>query len=180
METTLPLIAKELRTLDRSDVRAWLRRGELLTQARGLCQGDRDFAAWLRSTDTPRRNAYRAMAAFRDFATVPNPAHFTRDAMDLLSRCDAARAAALELSHKQRITARVARTLLREHDITAQSPKKEEGGTTGPVKEIIIGEGFKVTFTFDKTPTHADLLGALTHAGRVLREKMLPSSKVAA
>jgi hypothetical protein len=167
MERTLPTIAKRLRALERTDINAWLERGELLTVARDLCAGDRDFAAWLRSTATPRRTAYRAMAAWRDFGTVPTRHKFTREAMDLLGRSEAARNAALQLSATARVTARIARSLLRQYS-TAAPPAAANKSTA--TKRVIVGDGFTVTINFDHAATDADVYAAIMHAHRTLRD----------
>lgn len=169
--STLSELAKQLRDLDARDIRNWLKRGELLTEAQTLCQPLTGFQAFLRQNAIPKRTAYKAIAAWRDFGGVPTSARFTKEAMDILSASEGAREKAIELSKKQRINGRVARQVLVDYlppgFFGDNVPKKIAADGRRKFK----GDGFNVIVEFPGPTSAADMIGALTTVISQLRDE---------
>lgn len=157
MDTDLPTIAKQLRALDKSEIRTWLKRGELLAQARTLCSGDREFAAWLRTNGQARSTAYRAMRAWENFGKCPHPAHFSKESMDVLAGHPEAIEDALQIAATHPVTAKVARRLV------GRAPLIEEPGSDERTR-VYVGDGWKVSMTLEQPGTDSDFMAALSQA----------------
>lgn len=167
METDLPAIAKQIRALDKSDLKNWLRRGELLNQARELIAEDAGFLKWLRSLQTAKSTAYKAMAAWRDFGNVPTSGRFSKEAMAVLAQSPAARAEAIDLSGKNRITAKVAKELVAKYtpkilaDSTPAEPRMYE--------RILIVDDCAIILKFPTPRTAQELLSLMALGARELK-----------
>lgn len=182
-DTDLPAIAKQLKTLDRADIKNWLRRGELLTQARELNPNDDAFRKWLRVNGLSKTTAYKAMAAWRDFGDCPASGQFRIEAMALLAQNAQARDAAIELAGSKTITKAIAKDLLAKHGppafdaITLVTPTP---ATRLPLSKL-AAEGYEEVFNIEGStiaisspgnPTTSDLLGLVMILQRTLRERM--------
>jgi len=176
METDLPAIAKQLRALDRSDIKNWLRRGELLTLAKSLAPNDTAFRKWVQRQGIARRTAFKALAAWRDFGAVPTSARFSIEAMAILGGSPEARAEAIELSQTKQVTSRIARDLVARHtDPTpiaiASRPTLRQTQEDGYF-EVFNVEEYTFTINGPGNPTASDLLGLIMHVQRTLRDRM--------
>jgi hypothetical protein len=175
MDNTLPKIAKALHSLDRREISAWLKRGELLTQAQALCSGDRDFASWLRDEGQAKTTAYKAMAAWANFGNVPTSERFSKVAMELLARCEGARDEAIAMARKTKVTATIARKLLDEHQPRTPAARQAIEART----RTIIGPGWKLTVRLESPGTTGDYLAALTQALTQIRDEMTTTRRAA-
>lgn len=179
METDLPAIAKQLKALDRADIKNWLRRGELLTHARELNPNDDAFRKWLRDNALAKTTAYKAMAAWRDFGDCPAAGHFKIEAMAVLAQNAQAREAAIELAGSKTITKAVARDLLAKYGppafgtTPATLPKKSLlAHSQDGYEEVVTVEGGTFIIRAEGNPTVSDLLGMVMMLQRQLRERM--------
>lgn len=174
METDLPTIAKQLRALDKSDIRNWLKRGELLTQAKALAPNDTAFWKWTQRQGIARRTAFKAIAAWRDFGTVPTSASFSIEAMAVLGASPEAREEAIGLSGSKRVTTRIARELVAKHlPLTpAERPTLARTQADGYFETFTV-DGFTFTVAGPGNPTASDLLGLVANIQRTLRERIL-------
>lgn len=164
MATDLAGIAKELHALDRSEIKTWLRRGELLAQAKQLCSGDREFAAWLRTNNQARTTAYRAIRAWECFGKCANSARFSKEAMDILTGHPEAIQDALQIAATSPVTAKVARRLV------GRSPIMEEA-TSNDRTRVFTGDGWKLSITLDQPGTDSDYLAALSQAMKQIQSR---------
>lgn len=177
METDLPTIAKQLRALDKSELKTWLRRGELLTAARGMLADDSTFRTWLRKNGQAKSTAYEAMAAWRHFGSCPDPGRFSKEAMRVLAQSDAAREEALTIASRSRVTTKAARELVAKYAQTSlrieAAPRKtlSEHQADG-YEELFSFDGFTLVVTGPGTPTVSDLLGIAMQFQRTLRDRM--------
>lgn len=164
MATDLAGIAKELQALDRSEIKTWLRRGELLTEARALCDGDRAFAAWLRTYNQPRTTAYRAMRAWESFGKCAHSARFSKEAMDILAGHPDAIEDALQIAATSPVTAKVARRLVGR-------PALIEQPSTNDRKRVWTGEGWTISVELDRPGTDSDYLAAISQAMKQIQSR---------
>lgn len=170
MENDLAGIAKALKTLDRSDIRSWLRRGELLSHAKQLCGTDASFTRFCRDQGYALRTAQKAMAAWRHFGDTPTSARFSKESMALLGQSPEARAEAIAIAGHQRVTTRIARSLLRKHLPQTQSAPPAAKASHFPTTFQVPG-GI-VIIKAEPGITTADLLSMLATAGTQLRERI--------
>ena len=169
MENELRDIAKRLRTLDRSDIRNWLKRGELLTEARQAIGNESGFLSWCRQLQIGRTTAYDSMAAFRNFGSVPTSGRFSKAAMAVLNKSPEAREDAIDLSKHKPITARIAKSLVAEYN----PPAVQKDGLPGrPDPEVFEVPGGFVVIRLAEERTDADLLAMLAHAARQVKERL--------
>lgn len=171
METDLPSLAKQLKALDRADIKNWLRRGELLTQARELNASDDAFRTWLRENALAKTTAYDSMAAWRNFGDCPDSGQFTKEAMTCLAKNAHAREEAMELASSKKITRAVAKQLLAKHGPPADAVTLTEEKTSG-FRRVIQVEDCYVVVKGPTFQTPSDLLAILVNATRQLREEV--------
>ncbi len=164
METSLTGIEKELRALNRSEIKTWLRRGELLTQARQLCGEDREFSAWLRTNGQARSTAYRAMRAWEAFGKCPESGQFSKDAMDILVGHPEAIEDALQIAKTSPVTAKVARSLVGR-------PALIEQPTANDSLRVWTGDGWKISIKLEQPGTESDYLAALAQAMKQIQSR---------
>lgn len=174
METSLADIAKQLKALRKSEIRTWLRKGELIHQARELCKGDRDFAAWLRTAGEPRTTAYKALRAFENFGKCAAPVQmaFTKEAMDILAGYPDAIEDAIKLAANGPVNAKIAKSLVSSPTVEMASPI--DGRT-----RVFTGEGWKVSLTLDQPGTDSDFMAALSQAIKKIQNAMTPATSAA-
>lgn len=161
MPADLSAIAKRLRTLDRGEIRHWLERGALLTQAREILGTDAGFRRWLRQQHIAKTTAYKAMAAQRDFGSVPTSGHFSKEAMAILAQSADAKADAVELSSTKRITAKLARDLVARYMPPTPKPIIANG-----FQQIIPAGDLVIIVKGKNAPTREELVAALLAAAR--------------
>lgn len=177
MDAELIAIAKALKTLDRQEIRHWLKRGELLTRARELNHNEAAFGKWVRSIGQAKRTAYKAIAAWRHFGDVPTSAQFSQVAMDLLAQSPEARAEAIELSRKKRITGTIAKQLLSKHGcgvIPSAAAATEPGKQKSFCRMFELPEGFIFTLAGPGNATPSDQLSMALQLVAALREEVRP------
>ena len=168
METELSDIAKRLKSLDRSDIKNWLKRGELLTSARNVLGNDAGFANWCREQGIAKTTAYKSMAAFRDFGSVSISGQFSKESMAILSRSPEAREDAIDLAKHKRISAKTARELVAAYLPPASKINSTTGGTA---KTLTVPGGF-VIVKAESEITDADILAMLAHAARSVKASL--------
>lgn len=174
METQLAQIAKELRAIAKRELAGWLRRGDLLTQARALIN-DAHFKRWTRSLGISKTTVYKSMAAWRDFGNSPVAGQFKIEAMAILAQSAEARDEALLLAPKQKITAKLARELVAKHvPLTPTGAPRVSLGSvqTESRDEVIPVEGGAIIIRCSGTSTISDMLGMMMHAQRTLRDRI--------
>jgi hypothetical protein len=173
MGNDLAGIAKALRSLDKADIKNWLRRGELLTEAKQLAANDATFRTWLRREAIATRTAQKAMAAWRHFGTAPTSARFSKEAMSILGQSPEAREEALQLATAKRITAKIARQLVAKHvAITPATVKPLSAHQADHYEELIPVDGGAIIIRLTATATISDMLGMMMQAQRALRDRM--------
>ncbi len=165
MDQELNAIEKQLTRLDRSEIKNWLKRGELLSQARATIGTDDGFRVWCKQIKIAKTTAYKCMAAFRNFGTVPTSGQFSKSAMDILAQSAEAREDAIDLSKHKRITARIARELLSDYlEPTVQIASKEN------LQRVTEVAGGFVIVKSDRPLTDADFLAMLIQATKAAQE----------
>jgi len=181
MDTQLSGIAKKLRAISRSDIRNWLKRGQLLTEARSLLGQDDAFQNWCRQEGIPRSTAYKAMAAHRDFGSVSTSGQFSKEAMAVLGQSTNAKEDAIDLSRRQRITKRIAKELVADYSDRKDEAETEtksiddEQETTSRIFQV---PGGFVIVKSKGAHTSGDLLSMLAHAAREVQKEM-PTQRAA-
>lgn len=164
MANDLNAIVKELNALDRSEIKTWLRRGQLLTEAKALCDGDRAFAAWLRTNNQPRTTAYRAMRAWESFGQCAHPARFSKDAMDVLAGHPEAIEDAMQIAATSAVTVKVAKRLVGR-------PALIEKPAPNDATRVWMGDGWKLSITLERPGTESDYLAALSQAMKQIQSR---------
>jgi len=170
MDTELTDIAKRLKTLDKTDIRNWLKRGELLSTARTVLGNDAGFIKWCQAQHIAKSTAYKVIAAFRDFGNVPTSGQFSKEAMAILSQSAEAREDAIDLSKHKRITARIARELVNEY-----LPATESSESTGGARYVYNVPGGVVIVKTERPMENGDILGMIATAAREVKDTMVVS-----
>lgn len=165
----LKAITKRIQALRRSEMKHWLELGSLLSRGRDCLGTDDGFRSYLRKIGIAKRTAYKAMAAHRDFDGVPRSAQYSKEAMAILSKSIEARSDAIDVSKKQRITARTAKSLVAKY-VIAITPTQKDDEDEGTFLQLFDFGNIQVIVRAKVEPTRGDLMGALASAAKEVRD----------